>query len=367
VFSRFTTRSTLRYGSALESRRSVLRRAVRGAEPLLLPAAGAMLVGLHALTAGQVWRRLLLPTLGPLQAPPVNHRASRLPAIGASAAIGPSAAIGASAAAGAPGAGGTTVTFAHELRRRLAALRMLSEAIEVRSGEADRERLVHMLVRELHDLEQLESAMLDSSLRDTNEEVEVLEVAQAAAQTVGWARKSKIKVQGSKRPLKVRSNPTMLRQALENLIDNAATCGAGEPVEVIVRYSMARRPAGIEVLVADRGPGLGKAPAHRRSGGVGLPLVRRFVHETGGRLWSHNRQGGGAVFGVWLPASLATTNGTNGTHPTNGTTLNGTATNGTNGRAKNGTNGRATNGTNGTSRNGATGFGHEGGVGGVRA
>jgi hypothetical protein len=331
----------------------VLTRAVRGAEPLLLPAAGAVLVGLHALTAGQVWRRLLLPTLGPLQAPPVNHRASRLPATGASAAGG------APAAGGGPAAGGTNVTFAHELRRRLAALRMLSEAIEVRSGEADRDRLVHMLVRELHDLEQLESAMLDSSLRDTNEEVEVLEVAQAAAQTVGWARKSKIKVQGSKRPLKVRSNPTMLRQALENLIDNAATCGAGEPVEVIVRYSMARRPAGIEVVVADRGPGLGKAPAHRRSGGVGLPLVRKFVHETGGRLWSHNRPGGGAVFGVWLPASHSTINainGTNGAHATNGIATNGIATNGTNVTS-----------SNGTSRKRATGFGHEGGVGGVRA
>jgi hypothetical protein len=346
-----------------------------------------MLVGLHALTAGQVWRKLLLPTLGPLQAPPANHRASRLPATGAPATSGASP------------AGGTNVTFAHELRRRLAALRMLSEAIEVRNGEADRERLVHMLVRELHDLEQLESAMLDSSLRDTHEEVEVLEVAQAAAQTVGWARKSKIKVQGSKRPLKVRSNPTMLRQALENLIDNAATCGVGEPVDVIVRYSMARRLAGIEVLVADRGPGLGKAPAHRRSGGVGLQLVRKFVHETGGRLWSHNRQGGGAVFGVWLPASHALTNAVSGTDPSNGTTLIGSATNGivTNGIATNGTNGATangggnhahaamgtssngttgtngstsgtgSNGSNGTSSNGATGFGHEGGVGGVRA
>ena len=358
MLSRFTMRSTLPHGSALKSSRSVLGRAARGAEPLLLPVAGALLVGLHALTVGQVWRRLLLPALGPLQAPTVNYRASRLPAAGPSAT------------------GGQNVTFAHELRRRLAALRVLSEAIEVRNGEGDVERLVHMLVRELHDLEQLESAMLDSSLRVAHEEVEVLEVAQAAAQTVGWARKSQIKVQGSKRPLWVHSNPTMLRQALENLIDNAATCGAGAPVEVVVRYSMARRPAGIEVLVADRGPGLGRAPAHRRSGGVGLQLVRKFVHETGGRLWSHNRQGGGAVFGVWLPASGRGTNGThaNGT-ATNGTDANGTATNGTNGTAKaangaNGThaaNGASTNATKGSRASIATGFGHEGGVGGVRA
>jgi signal transduction histidine kinase len=198
---------------------------------------------------------------------------------------------------------GQNVTFAHELRRRLAALRVLSEAIEVRTAENDVDRLVHMLVQELHDLEQLESAMLGSPRRDALDDVDVLETAQAAAQTVGWARKSHIKVQGSKRSLRIRSNPTMLRQALENLIDNAATCGMGAPVDVVVRFSVARRLPGIEVLVADRGPGLGRAPATRRSGGgVGLQLVRKFVQEAGGRLWSRDREGGGALFGMWLPA-----------------------------------------------------------------
>jgi two-component system sensor histidine kinase KdpD len=110
-------------------------------------------------------------------------------------------------------------------------------------------------------------------------------------------------VQGSKRSLLIRSNPTMLRQALENLIDNAATCGAGAPVEVFVGFSVARRLPGIEVLVADRGPGLGPAPASRRSGGgVGPPFVRKFVQEAGGRLWWRDREGGGAMFGLWLPA-----------------------------------------------------------------
>jgi signal transduction histidine kinase len=210
---------------------------------------------------------------------------------------------GRSAAAATQAPSGENATFAHELRRRLAALRVLSEAIEIRTATDDVDRLVHMLVQELHDLEQLEAAMLGSPRRDTLDDVDVLETAQAAAQTVSWARKSQIKVQGSKRSLRIRSNPTMLRQALENLIDNAATCGLGAPVDVVVRFSVARRLPGIEVLVADRGPGLGRAPATRRSGGgVGLQLVRKFVQEAGGRLWSRDREGGGAEFGVWLPA-----------------------------------------------------------------
>jgi signal transduction histidine kinase len=194
------------------------------------------------------------------------------------------------------------VTFAHELRRRLAALQVLSEAVEVRATEANADRLVRLLVQELRDLEQLESAMRGSSRHDALEDVDVLETAQSAAETVCWVRKSPIKVQGSKRSLRIRSNPTMLRQALENLIDNAATCSMGAPVDVVVRFSVARRLPGIEVLVADRGPGLGRAPVSRRSGGgVGLQLVRMFAKEAGGRLWSRDREGGGALFGLWLP------------------------------------------------------------------
>jgi two-component system, OmpR family, sensor histidine kinase MtrB len=248
---------------------------------------------------------VLSSPLGAAEAPAVVHRLSRSPGAGA-----PASAPGGGAPASAPRGGGQNVTFAHELRRRLAALRVLSEAIQIRAAAGDVDRLVHMLVRELHDLEQLESAMLGSQRRDTLEDVDVLETAQAAAQTVGWARESQIKVQGSRRPLRVRSNPTMLRQALENLIDNAATCGMGAPVDVVVRWSVARRLPGIEVLVADRGPGLGRAPASRRSGGgVGLQLVRKFVQESGGRLWSHDREGGGALFGLWLPAGKPSVNG----------------------------------------------------------
>jgi signal transduction histidine kinase len=283
------------HSARLRGTSALSRAARRAAEPLLAPAAGALVLGLHVLAFGHAWRRTLAPAIGPLEAPPATRAAGR-----SSARARSSPASGSTTG---NGQAGQNVTFAHELRRRLAALRVLSEAIEVRNGhDDDIDRLVHLLVRELHDLEELESAMLGTGRRDTREEVDVLEIARAAAQTVGLARHSEITVQGSRRSLRVLSNPTMLRQALENLMDNAATCGVGRPVEVLVRFSMTRRLPGVEVLVADRGPGLGKASSSRRSGqGVGLPLVRKFAQESNGRLWCHNREGGGAVFGLWLP------------------------------------------------------------------
>ena len=292
-------------------------------EPLLAPAACALAVGLQVLAIGHTWRRLRLAAIGPLEAPPITSAPAR-----SSRASGPT---------GGSGQAGPNVTFAHELRRRLAALRVLSEAIEMRnSSDVDMDRLVHLLVRELHDLEELEDAMLGPGKPLVLDEVDVLEVARSAAQTVGLARHSEITVQGSRRPLRLLTNPTMLRQALENLMDNAATCGAGRPVEVFVRLSMSRRQAGIEVLVADQGPGLGRATAHRRPGqGVGLPLVRKFAQESKGRLWCRDREGGGALFGLWLPVEVpdlpvlagGNGNGSSG-HHSSGNGLNGNGSNG---------------------------------------
>ncbi len=258
---------------------------------------GTAIIGLHILAAGQIWRRKLLPVISP-PAPTRRSRTPRMP-LPAAAPTQPQQ------------RGHQTVTFAHELRRRLAALRVLGEAIEVRNaadttdGTDDVDRLVHMLVQELHDLEQLESVMLDGVPHhrdDTLDTVDAVQVAEAAAQTVRLATGGDVHIQGPDRPIHLRTNPTMFRQAIENLIENAVSCGLGKPVEVIVRTVRLRRPGGVEVLVADRGPGPNRPPASRRPGnGLGLPLVRRFVHENGGRTWATDRTGGGAIYGLWLP------------------------------------------------------------------
>lgn len=264
--------------------------------PLREAALGTAIIGLHVLGAAQVLSRKLLPVISPPAPTGRRARGARVPL---------------PAPAPTPGQqrGAQTVTFAHELRRRIAALRVLGEAIEVRNAadsDDDVDRLVHMLVQELHDLQQLESVMLDGAGQRANpsDTVDAVQVAEAAAQTVRLATGGEVRVQGPGQPVHLRTNPTMFRQAIENLIDNAVSCGQGRPVDVIVRTVRLRRPGGVEVLVADRGPGPNRPPANRRPGsGLGLPLVRKFVHEHRGRTWATDRPGGGAIYGMWLPTS----------------------------------------------------------------
>ena len=97
-------------------------------------------------------------------------------------------------------------------------------------------------------------------------------------------------------PAEVQASPTMLRQAIENLIDNAAAYGGPDGVEVDVRTD---RAAGqVEVVVADRGEGGRQAPDGH---GIGLFLVRRFLEEAGGRSWVAPREGGGTLVGLRMP------------------------------------------------------------------
>jgi two-component system sensor histidine kinase KdpD len=104
----------------------------------------------------------------------------------------------------------------------------------------------------------------------------------------------------------------LMEQALANLVANAAMhTPPGTPIEIIARLESSE----LILQVADRGPGL---PAdqldrifdsfHRASNatpggiGLGLAIVRGFVEAQGGRVNAINRQGGGALFTIIMPA-----------------------------------------------------------------
>jgi signal transduction histidine kinase len=95
-------------------------------------------------------------------------------------------------------------------------------------------------------------------------------------------------------PSVVTGEPSLLRIAVRNLLDNALRHGREEgdpPVELTVR-------AGV-VEVADRGPGLPAEAA--RGGGLGLSIARRIAVESAGSLEAEQRPGGGALLRLRLP------------------------------------------------------------------
>jgi PAS domain S-box-containing protein len=102
-----------------------------------------------------------------------------------------------------------------------------------------------------------------------------------------------------------------LDQVLTNLLVNALKYGRGSPVEVQVDCN-----SGPRLLVRDGGPGIppeeqdriferferGRQAGGHSGMGLGLWIVREIVLAHQGRVWVESPPGGGATFGVSLPA-----------------------------------------------------------------
>jgi len=191
--------------------------------------------------------------------------------------------------------------LAHELRRRMAAVRVVSEAIAVRSSSGDDlQRMLGLLHGEVDDLDRVANEVLQSARGSPEQEADVIAAIRAAATTVSTARGAVIQVAAPDVPITVKASPTMLRQAVENLLDNAARYADAGPVQVDVRPDT---DAGlVEVVVADRGPGPPLAAAIGRRSGYGLRLflLGRFLDAVGGHAWLSERPGGGSLVAIRL-------------------------------------------------------------------
>lgn len=91
-----------------------------------------------------------------------------------------------------------------------------------------------------------------------------------------------------------------IRRCLVNVVDNAVRA-AGPEGDVVV--TTLRRPAGVQVLVEDDGPGVGLIPS---GSGLGLRETRRVLRDLGGDLtFRVQGPGRGAAVEVVLPVRKA--------------------------------------------------------------
>jgi len=196
----------------------------------------------------------------------------------------------------------------HELRSPLARLKMAVQLLED-SSEPQRARLRREIDTNIAELDALVEEVLLASRLDgaaaslAREPVNLLAVAAEEAARVGAV------AQGD--DAQVQGDDKLLRRAVRNLLENARRYGGSE-VEASVRAT----PAGAELRVCDRGPGVPEAhrerifeaffrlPGHaEREGGVGLglALVRQIAQAHGGNVRCEPRAGGGSCFVLSLP------------------------------------------------------------------
>lgn len=92
-------------------------------------------------------------------------------------------------------------------------------------------------------------------------------------------------------------DPSMLRRAVVNLIDNA-TRAAGP--DGTVRATVIGTRSAVDVVVEDDGPGFGRIPS---GSGIGLAVVRRLAAESGGRVDIKSGESGGVRVRLRLPSA----------------------------------------------------------------
>ncbi|MEZ4449180.1 MAG: HAMP domain-containing sensor histidine kinase [Nannocystaceae bacterium] len=201
---------------------------------------------------------------------------------------------------------------AHELRTPLAAMRMeidvtlrrerspaqLAEALERIRTEVD--RLADLATR-LLDLARLRGAEWERVPVDL---VALCEAALAGVRPVAERRGVALHLEAP-RAVMVRGNPGPLRQAVDNLLDNAIK---HSPADAAVELRLRDDPSEVAIVIDDRGPGVPSgheesifAPFHRldRAGagaGLGLAIVRDVAGAHGGRASVRAREGGGSSF-----------------------------------------------------------------------
>ena len=200
----------------------------------------------------------------------------------------------------------------HELRSPLTRIRMGLELLERDAPGAQGRGMRDEIANSIGELDALiEEILLASRLdaRDAPDEpYEELDLTALAAEECarGGAELDAggvIAVHGSAR---------LLRRVLRNLMENARRHGGATAIDV----TLARKPAGVELTVCDRGPGVPPEererifePFYRLRGasesaggaGLGLALVRTIARKHGGSASCEAREGGGACFRVTLP------------------------------------------------------------------
>jgi two-component system sensor histidine kinase KdpD len=208
----------------------------------------------------------------------------------------------------------------HDLRTPLAAITGAATTLLDESGPvapAQRQELLETICEEAERLERLVGNLLDMTRLESGA-VAVKREWVPLEEIVGSAL-TRLESRLGGRPVRaalpadlplLSVDPVLLEQVFVNLLENAAKY---TPTDSAIEIAARSDESGVQIEVADRGPGLPPGSESRifekffrrgpSGGGVGLGLAicRGIVEAHEGRLVAENRADGGAVFRIRLP------------------------------------------------------------------
>jgi two-component system sensor histidine kinase KdpD len=212
----------------------------------------------------------------------------------------------------------------HNLRTPLASIKAASSTLRAPDLEldvGDRIELLDTIYDETDRLERLVTNILELSriragaLDVHREPVDLRDLAQAAIRRLRpLARAHRVRLDVPPDLGDVDVDIEMIEQVFGNLLENALRF-APPGSEILVSARPASEPPGVQVCVADHGPGVPEAERARIFGefarvdarpdstgtGLGLAIVHALVTAHGGRVWCEETPGGGATFVFVVP------------------------------------------------------------------
>ena len=213
----------------------------------------------------------------------------------------------------------------HELRTPLTVIRGYVEAL-IDGSVAQDQRLdflqtidrqslrMERLVRDLLRLARLDAGQEPATLIDCS----IREIADGVCRDLDSAiraRNQQVEITIAPDAALVRADTARLADALRNLLENASNYS---PPDGRIDIGARRAGSDVKITVADRGPGIPEADLDRiferfyrvdRSRardpggtGLGLSIVKHLIESQAGHVTVVNRDGGGSVFEITLPA-----------------------------------------------------------------
>lgn len=201
--------------------------------------------------------------------------------------------------------GEMTAGLAHEFKNSIATLHGYAQLLESMQLNDKAQVATASLLNEVRNLSSMVTAFLNFARPQPLqiEEVSLSELVQECA------TESSIEVEiESKGEIVVRADEKMLRQAVLNLLRNAAEATEEQGLNKSIFVKIENKA----IEIRDSGPGIPEAHLPKifipffttkpKGHGIGLALAHRIVTEHGGTLTAANNPTGGAVFTIKLPA-----------------------------------------------------------------